>query len=133
MEKTGFLVRDAIRRQMVSDVPVCTFLSGGIDSSIVTSVAAACLREKGETLNPFSFDFRQNDIYFQSNAFQPEQDRPYVDQMLSFCRTRHTYLECDEVTLADALYDAVDAKGSSRHDRRGRLHALLLLSGGKTE
>lgn len=110
VEKTGFLVRDAITRQMVSDVPVCTFLSGGIDSSIVTAVAAACLREKGETLNTFSFDFRQNDIYFQSNAFQPEQDRPYVDQMLSFCRTRHTYLECDEVTLADALYDAVDAK-----------------------
>lgn len=110
VEKTGFLVRDAIRRQMVSDVPVCTFLSGGIDSSIVTSVAASCLREKGETLNTFSFDFRENDVYFQSNAFQPEQDRPYVDQMLSCCPTNHTYLECDEVTLADALYDAVDAK-----------------------
>ena len=110
VEKTGFLVRDAIRRQMVSDVPVCTFLSGGIDSSIVTSVVASCLREKGETLNTFSFDFRENDIYFQSNAFQPEQDRPYVDQMLSCCPTNHTYLECDEATLADALYEAVDAR-----------------------
>lgn len=110
VEKTGFLVKDAIRRQMVSDVPVCTFLSGGIDSSIVTSVAASYLREKGETLNTFSFDFLGNDIYFQSNAFQPERDLPYVQQMLSFCPTNHTYLECDQSTLADMLYDAVDAK-----------------------
>ena len=110
VEKTGFLVRDAIRRQMVSDVPVCTFLSGGIDSSIVTSVAASYMKEHGETLNTFSFDFRENDIYFQSNAFQPERDLPYVQQMLAFCPTNHSYLECDETTLADMLYPAVDAK-----------------------
>lgn len=110
VDKTGFLVRDAIRRQMVSDVPVCTFLSGGIDSSIVTSAAASYLKEHGETLNTFSFDFRENDVYFESNAFQPEQDLPYVKQMLSFFPTNHTYLECDEVTLADMLENAVEAK-----------------------
>ncbi len=110
VEKTSFLVRDAIRRQMVSDVPVCTFLSGGIDSSIVTAVAADYMREKGETLNTFSFDFTENDIYFQSNSFQPERDLPYVNIMLERLKTHHTYLECDQTTLADALYTAVDAK-----------------------
>lgn len=110
VEKTSYLVRDAITRQMVSDVPVATFLSGGLDSSIVTSVAASYMRAHGETLNTFSFDFRENDIYFQSNAFQPERDLPYVQQMLSFCHTNHSYLECDETTLANKLYDAVDAK-----------------------
>lgn len=40
VDKVSFLVRDAVRRQMVSDVPVCSFLSGGIDSSIVTAVAS---------------------------------------------------------------------------------------------
>lgn len=110
VEKTSFLVRDAIRRQMISDVPVATFLSGGLDSSIVTSVAASYMRAHGETLNTFSFDFRENDIYFQSNAFQPERDLPYVQEMLSYCHTNHSCLECDEITLADKLYDAVEAK-----------------------
>lgn len=110
VEKVSFLVRDAIKRQMVSDVPVCTFLSGGIDSSIVTAVAADYMKEQGETLNTFSFDFTENDIYFESNSFQPERDLPYVNIMLKRCRTNHSYLECDQTTLADMLYTAVDAK-----------------------
>lgn len=110
VEKTSFLVRDAVRRQMVSDVPVCTFLSGGIDSSIVTALAHDYLADRGETLNTFSFDFTGNDRYFQSNAFQPEQDRPYVDIMLQRYPCNHSYLFCDEVQLADELTTAVDAK-----------------------
>ncbi|NCB73634.1 MAG: asparagine synthase (glutamine-hydrolyzing) [Clostridia bacterium] len=110
LDKVSFLVRDAITRQMVSDVPVCSFLSGGLDSSIVTAVASKVLSDKGSVLNTFSFDFRQNDIYFKSNAFQPERDRPYVDEMLKSCQTNHSYLECDENKLLDLLYPAVDAK-----------------------
>ena len=110
VEKVSFLVKDAVRRQMVSDVPVCTFLSGGIDSSIVTALAYDYLAEHNETLNTFSFDFTDNDKYFQSNSFQPEQDRPYVDIMLTRYPANHTYLFCDQMQLADALYPAVDAK-----------------------
>lgn len=110
VERTGFLVRDAVMRQMVSDVPVCTFLSGGIDSSIVTALAARYMKEHGETLNTFSFDFTENDIYFQSNSFQPERDLPYVNKMLETCPTNHTYLECDQKTLYEMLFSAVDAK-----------------------
>lgn len=110
VEKVSFLVRDAVRRQMVSDVPVCTFLSGGIDSSIVTAIAADYMDEQGETLNTFSFDFTENDKYFQSNSFQPERDLPYVNIMLEHIHSNHTYLECDQSTLVDMLYTAVDAK-----------------------
>lgn len=110
VEKVSFLVRDAITRQMVSDVPVCSFLSGGLDSSIVTSVASKFMSDNGSVLNTFSFDFRQNDIYFKANSFQPERDRPYVDEMLKSCQTNHSYLECDEAELVDLLYPAVDAK-----------------------
>lgn len=110
VEKVSFLVRDAVRRQMVSDVPVCSFLSGGIDSSIVTAVASDYLKEKGAVLNTFSFDFKDNNLYFRSNAFQPERDRPYVDIMLENYPLNHTYLECDECLLADLLYAAVDAR-----------------------
>ena len=85
-------------------------MSGGIDSSIVTAVASDYLTERGALLNTFSFDFKDNGIYFQSNSFQPERDRPFVDIMLSQYNVNHTYLECDEALLADLLYTAVDAK-----------------------
>ena len=110
VEKVSFLVRDAIKRQLVSDVPVCTFLSGGIDSSIVTSVAATELTAQGSSLNTFSFDFTGNDKYFSSNTFQPERDRPYVDIMLKYVGTHHTYLECDEERLADLLTVSMRSK-----------------------
>ena len=109
-EKVSFLVRDSIRRQLVSDVPVCTFLSGGLDSSIVTAVAYNHLKESDSTLNTFSFDFAQNDIYFKSNSFQPERDLPYVNIMLEKYPTNHKYLECDEKQLYSSLFKAVDAK-----------------------
>ena len=110
VEKVSYLVRDAVKRQILSDVPVCTFLSGGIDSSIVTAIAANYLNEQGETLNTFSFDFKENEKHFKSNAFQPERDLPYIKIMLEHYKTNHTYLECDQTTLADTLYPAVDAR-----------------------
>jgi asparagine synthase (glutamine-hydrolysing) len=110
VENVSFLVRDSITRQMVSDVPVCSFLSGGLDSSIVTAVASNILKESGSVLNTFSFDFKQNDIYFKSNAFQPERDKGYVLEMLEHFETNHTFLECDEADLINLLNLAVDAK-----------------------
>lgn len=110
VEKTAILLKDSIIRQMISDIPICTFLSGGVDSSIVTAVCASELAKRGEQLNTFSFDFAGNDQYFKANDFQPSRDRPYVDLMVKHFNTKHTYLECDNFKLADALYKAVDAK-----------------------
>ena len=110
VEYTSYLIKDAVKRQMVSDVPVCSFLSGGVDSCIVTALASRYLDEKGGRLNTFSFDFTGNDKYFKSNSFQPEQDRPYVDKMLAAYDLEHTYLFCDQKELADELYASVDAK-----------------------
>lgn len=109
-EKVSFLIRDAVKRQMVSDVPVCSFLSGGIDSSIVTALACQYLEPLGEKLNTFSFDFKNNDVYFQSNAFQPSRDLPYVNVMLKYYHTNHTFLECNENDLFLALFSDVDAR-----------------------
>lgn len=107
VDTVSFLVRDAVKRQSASDASVCSFLSGGIDSGIVTALAADCLREKNDILATFSFDFKENDIYFQSNAFQPERDLPYINRMLSHCPTNHTYLECDPAVLSELLNPAV--------------------------
>ena len=107
IEKTADLLKNAIKRQIISDVPICTFLSGGIDSSIVSAVCANELKERGQVLDTYSFDFTDNARYFKSNAFQPEQDRPYVDQMISYLGTSHHYLTCNMEELADLLYDSV--------------------------
>lgn len=109
VEKTSFLVQDAIRRQMISDVPICTFLSGGVDSSVVSAVCAAELKKQGKQLTTFSFDFKENDKYFKANSFQPSQDRPFVDKMVQFLQSDHHYLECDNRQQADLLSRSVDA------------------------
>ncbi|MCH5251695.1 MAG: asparagine synthase (glutamine-hydrolyzing) [Lachnospiraceae bacterium] len=109
VEKTSFLVQDAVRRQMVSDVPVCTFLSGGIDSSVVSAICAAQLKKENKVLTTYSFDFTENDKYFKANKFQPSQDRPYVEKMVEFLQSEHHFLECSNTRQADLLTSSVDA------------------------
>lgn len=111
VEKTASLLEDAVKRQMVSDVPVCTFLSGGVDSSLVSAICARELKKEGERLHTFSFDFTGNDKNFHASTFQPSQDRPYVEQMVQFLDSEHHYLECDYRTQADYLYASIDARG----------------------
>lgn len=110
VEKTSFLLKDAVIRQMISDIPICTFLSGGVDSSLVTAICAKELKQQDKQLETYSFDFVDNAKHFKSNSFQPSQDRPYVDIMTELVHSKHTYLECDNLDLADNLYHAVDAR-----------------------
>lgn len=110
IEKTSWLLEDSIKKQMLSDIPISTFLSGGIDSSLVTAICARELKKQGKELNTFSFDFTGNQKYFKSNAFQPSQDRPFVEQMVSHCGTNHRFLECGNAEQLNCLYKAVDAR-----------------------
>lgn len=111
IEKTAYLVKDAVKRQFVSQVPVCTFLSGGLDSSLVSAICAEKCKETGTQLHTFSFDFVGSEEQFEANAFQPSRDRPYVEQMVDFLHTAHTYLECDSKMQAELLSTSIDAKG----------------------
>ena len=105
-EKTRFLVTDAIKRQLVSDVPLCTLLSGGLDSSIISSVAAG---EKAD-LCTYCVDYRDNDRYFKAGRFQPNSDGPYIQRMKEYLGTHHTRVELDTPELVDALFLAADAR-----------------------
>ncbi|MCM1203695.1 MAG: asparagine synthase (glutamine-hydrolyzing) [Bacteroidales bacterium] len=110
VEHTRELVTGAIKEQMLSDVPICTFLSGGVDSSFVTAVCSKELQKQGKELDTYSFDFTDNDVNFKANAFQPAQDRPWVEKMVAFAGTKHHFLECNHTELYHYLYDAVDAR-----------------------
>ncbi len=110
VEKTRYLLTDSIKKQMLSDVPLCTFLSGGIDSSLVTAICSEELKKEGKVLDTFSFDFAGNEKNFKANSFQPSQDRPFVDKMVEYAGTNHRYLECDKEALFYGLEKAVDGR-----------------------
>ncbi len=94
---------------MVSDVPICTFLSGGVDSSLVSAICARELENRNQKLHTYSFDFAGNAENFKASSFQPSQDRPFVDKMVDFLGSEHTYLECSTKDQADLLFDSVRA------------------------
>ncbi len=110
IEKVRFLVRDAIERQLVSDVPVGTFLSGGLDSSVISSVAARYMKKRGERLKTFSVTYRDNDKYFKKSRFQPNSDETYIELMRQYLDSDHHLITIDTPELADALFAAVDAR-----------------------
>jgi asparagine synthase (glutamine-hydrolysing) len=110
VQQVRYLVEDAVTRQLISDVPLCTFLSGGLDSSVITALAAQNYQSRGKVLSTYSFDFAGNDQYFHPTAFQPDSDKPWSRKVAEFCGTHHRNLVCDNLSQADCLYDAVDAK-----------------------
>src|SRR5690606_25689749 len=76
VEKVRFLVKDAVERQLVADVPVCTFLSGGLDSSAISAIAANYFQEKGRgKLHSYSIDYERNSEFFKSSLFQVDEDK----------------------------------------------------------
>lgn len=110
VERVRDLLTDAVQRQLKSDVPLCTFLSGGLDSSLVTAIAARSLRELGEKLDTYSFEFEGNSQWFTPSSFQPDRDQDWAERVSTICGTDHTTLLCTSRELADSLKEAVIAK-----------------------
>jgi asparagine synthase (glutamine-hydrolysing) len=105
------LVLDTIERQLVSDVPIATFLSGGLDSSIISAVAANHFKNKGMgQLHTYSIDYVDNDIYFKPSLFQPNPDAPWVKLMSDKFETKHHYYTIDTPQLVAALEGALEAR-----------------------
>lgn len=110
VEQVRYLVTDAITRQLVSDVPVCTFLSGGLDSSIISSVADRYFHARGEQLHTFTVGYKNNDRYFKASKFQPNSDSQFVGIMNNYLHAQNHLIEIDTDALVQALYTAVDAR-----------------------
>ena len=110
IKKVRFLVTDAIEKQLVSDVPIGTFLSGGLDSSIISSVAARHFREKGQKLKTFSVTYKDNDKHFKSSRFQPNSDDEFIKIMVDYLESEHLAVTVDTDDVVKALYSAVDAR-----------------------
>ncbi|HHW89704.1 MAG TPA: asparagine synthase (glutamine-hydrolyzing) [Clostridiales bacterium] len=110
IEKTRWLMLDSIKRQMVADAPLGCFLSGGLDSGIISAVAAAMFLSKGQRLVTFSVDYKDNELFFEKNAYQPDSDQKYISQMSAFIKSVHNYITLDNEQLGKALKEATDAR-----------------------
>ena len=107
VEKVSYLVKDAISKQMVSDVPIGTFLSGGLDSSVIT---AQCAGQMNDPLPTFSLDFANNDKFFVPEKFQPTSDNAYIALMQRSLQTDHHWTVLTPDDLTQALEDATCAR-----------------------
>lgn len=108
IETTRNLLVDAVERQLVSDVHLCAFLSGGLDSSAISAIASNYYKNSGrETLDTFSIDYKDNDKYFQKNLFQPTSDQVWAEKMSEFIGSNHHTVILDNIKLVEALKDSV--------------------------
>lgn len=110
-EKIKYLLNDSITSQLVSDKPICTFLSGGLDSSIITKFAADYYKKEGlPPLDTYSIDYVDNDKNFVKSDFQPNSDNYYIDLMTKNLHTKHHKIVIDTPELASSLEDAMIAR-----------------------
>ncbi len=98
------LVSDAVRQQMRSDVPLASFLSGGLDSSVVSALAAEYAREAGRVLDTYSFEYENN--RYAPTLFQPNPDDAYALLAAESIGSAHTVLRAPSDAVAEALAEA---------------------------
>lgn len=105
------LLQDTMDRQLISDVPVCTLLSGGLDSSALTALAVDYYRRTGQgQVHTYSVDYVDNDKYFQAHSYQPGADAPWIQRMIDELNTEHHWISFDTPELIAALPDSTLAR-----------------------
>ena len=106
-----YLLEDSIQKQLVSDMPLCAMMSGGLDSSIIVAFASKYYKEKYNLpLETFSIDYVDNDKNFIKSDFQPNSDNYYIDIMKKEYNTNHHSIVIDTPELASYLEDAMIAR-----------------------
>lgn len=105
------LFQDAVERQLFADVPVSTFLSGGLDSSVISAIAANYYKERGlGTIDTFSIDYQDNDKFFKTSKFQPNTDSDFTHKVAEHIGSEHHDLIIGTDALVDHLKEAVDLR-----------------------
>ncbi|WP_213663590.1 asparagine synthase (glutamine-hydrolyzing) [Stutzerimonas stutzeri] len=101
---TRDLLEDIVERQIVADVPLCSLLSGGLDSSIITALASRKLLTAGkENIRSFSVDFDDHGSGFASDAVRGTPDAPFVRDLVERIHSCHGEIVLDSGELADPV------------------------------
>jgi len=98
------LLEDIVARQLISDVPQCVLLSGGLDSSVLTALAARALGAQGAgPVRSFAVDFAGQAENFTADVMYGTPDRPYVHDVAALVAADHTDIVLDTSDLMDPL------------------------------
>lgn len=100
------LVYDSVNSQLDSDVGICTFLSGGLDSSIITKIAS----NRYSNLETFSIEYEENEKFFKKSVFQPNRDADFINIMVDDVKSNHHSFVLSQEEIVDALQDATRAR-----------------------
>ncbi|MGA5702578.1 asparagine synthase (glutamine-hydrolyzing) [Peterkaempfera bronchialis] len=96
------LLDDIVTRQLIADVPLCTLLSGGLDSSAITALAAAGLAAAGHgPVRSFSVDFVGQTEHFTADALRSTPDAPYAHALAEHVGADHSDIVLDTAALMD--------------------------------
>lgn len=109
VEKVRELLEDIVTRQLFADVPVGTLLSGGLDSSAVTALAARAQAALGiaEHMPAFSVDFTGHTARFRSNVQWEDPDTPFAVEVAKHVGAEHVTVMLDNHQILDpAVRDA---------------------------
>ena len=90
------LLEDIVERQLVADVPLCSLLSGGLDSTVVTALAL-----KHQRIRSFAVDFVDHSRRFRPDEMRGSADAPYVAEAVSHLGSDHTDITLDTAELGD--------------------------------
>ncbi|MEJ5868360.1 asparagine synthase (glutamine-hydrolyzing) [Pseudokineococcus sp. 5B2Z-1] len=96
LETVRGLLEDVVAHQTVSDVPRCTLLSGGLDSSVLTALAAKALAARGEQVRSFAVDF-----VGEGDGEGATPDSPFATEVAEHVGTRHERIVLDHLAMAD--------------------------------
>lgn len=122
------LLEGSVSEQLVADVPLCTLLSGGLDSSAITGLAARELAYGGEPLRSFSVDFVGHQEHFVPDGHNVSPDTAYAQAVADHVGARHTNLVLDPAALADEEVRRACVAARDLPVGRGDMdHSLLLL------
>ncbi|HKT03266.1 MAG TPA: asparagine synthase (glutamine-hydrolyzing) [Rugosimonospora sp.] len=101
------LLDDIVARQLIADVPLCALLSGGLDSSAITALAAAQLREGGAgPVRSFAVDFVGQTENFQPDPMRDTPDAPFVHDVAELVAAEHADIVLHTAELMDPLHRA---------------------------
>ncbi|MTE16199.1 asparagine synthase (glutamine-hydrolyzing) [Nocardia aurantiaca] len=95
------LLTDIVDRQLVADVPRCVLLSGGLDSSALTGLAARQLARRGERLRTFAVDFVNQEENFVPDEIRDTPDSPFVRDVARSVGSEHRDVVLNPAELSD--------------------------------
>jgi asparagine synthase (glutamine-hydrolysing) len=101
IQRVAELLGKSVEQQIVSDVPLCTLLSGGLDSSAITAMAQRIAAQHGGATRSFSVDFESHGHAFAGSGAHKSSDTPYVREFVAHTGCNHTEIVLDSRELND--------------------------------